>query len=147
MHHLLANAQRSYRQHATLTAPPARVVLLLYDGALAFLERAQSGFLLADPCEKNAAVHNNVARAQNILRALRLALDLERGGQLAATLDQLYDYFDRRLQRSNLKKERGGIEEVSGHLTSLRDAWGTMVQGRHEPIQAGNRGRTTSAAT
>jgi flagellar protein FliS len=102
---------------------------MLYDGALRFLERALSGFNSLEPAERNMTVNNNLQRAQSIIRELHCALDLEKGGKLAVTLSRLYDYFDRRLLESNLKKTREGIEEVIRHLTVLRDAWNTMLRG------------------
>ncbi len=122
------NPWESYRQTATLTAPPGQIVLMLYDGILRFLERALSGFASAEPAERNMAVNNNLQRAQSILRELNCALDIEKGGDLAVTLRRLYDYFDRRILESNLKKTRDGVEEVIQHITVLRDAWNTIVK-------------------
>ena len=113
---------KSYRQIATQTAPPGQLVLMLYEGTLRSLERALAGFALEDPAEFHMAVHNNLQRAQDIIRELNLALNMEKGGQFAATLRRLYDYFDRRIWESNVQKKREGIEEVIRHLTILRDA-------------------------
>lgn len=124
----IANPWKSYRQTATLTAPPGQVVLLLYNGAISRLERSLLGFAHDDPALLNMTVNNNILRAQEIIRELNCALDMERGGELAGTLRRLYDYFDDRLCQSNLKKDRTGIEEVIGHLTVLRDAWDTMLK-------------------
>src|SRR5579883_373318 len=118
-----ANPWRSYHQTATLTAPPGQVILMLYDGALRFLDRALSGFQCDDPGELNMAVNNNLQRAREIIRELDFALDLDRGGELAMTLHRLYEYFDRLIHSSNLKKQRAGIDEVIRHLTVLREAW------------------------
>lgn len=123
------NPWKSYRQTATLTAPPGQIVLMLYDGAIRFLERALTGFACSDPAELNMTVHNNLHRASEVIRELDFALDLERGGELAATLHRLYEYFQRRIQASNLRKERPGIQEVIQHLEVLRDAWATMLRG------------------
>src|ERR1022692_4172072 len=111
-----ANYLRSYRQIATLTAPPGQIILMLYDGALRFLERALVGFACEDPAEFNMTVHNNLQRAHDIIRELDFALDIDRGGELAITLRRLYDYFQAQIHASNLKKQREGIEEVIEHL-------------------------------
>jgi flagellar protein FliS len=102
---------------------------MLYDGTLRSLERALKGFSYEDPAEFNMTVHNNLQRAQDIIRELNLALNMEKGGQFAATLRRLYDYFDRRIWESNVQKRRDGVEEVIRHLTVLRDAWATMLNG------------------
>ena len=126
----VANPWKSYRQIATQTAPPGQLVLMLYEGALRFLERALAGFACEDPAELNMTVHNNLQRAQDIIRELNLALNMEQGGEFAATLRRLYDYFDRRLWESNTQKRRDGVDEVIRHLTVLRDAWAAMLNGK-----------------
>jgi flagellar secretion chaperone FliS len=133
-----ANPWKSYRQIATLTAPPGQVVLMLFDGAIRFLERSLPGFTSSDPGEANMVIHNNVQRAQEIIRQLKYALNMEQGGDCASTLRSLYDYFERRLRESNLRKRRDGVDEVIAHLTVLRDAWATMLNnqgGTPEPGQ------------
>jgi flagellar secretion chaperone FliS len=121
------NAWKSYRETATTTAPPGQLILMLFDGALLFLERALAGFEYADPGEKNQTIHNNLQRAGKIIRHLDHCLNMEAGGQLAETLRRLYQYFDRRLLASNLKKRREGVDEVIRCLRELRDAWATML--------------------
>jgi flagellar secretion chaperone FliS len=118
---------RAYRQTATLTAPPGQLVLMLYEGALRSLERSLPGFTHQDPAQGNMLVHNNLQRAQDIIRELNYALNMEQGGDCATTLRQLYDYFDRRLWESNVNKKPNGVEEVIEHLTELRDAWALML--------------------
>lgn len=123
-----ANSLRSYRTIATQTAPPSQLVLMLYDGALRFLERALEGFQAQDPLEFNLTINNNVLRAQQIIHELDNSLDLERGGQLAVTLRGLYHFMDRQLNQSNISKSRAGIEDTIRRLTVLRDAWSQMLQ-------------------
>jgi flagellar secretion chaperone FliS len=122
-----ANSFKSYRQIATKTAPPGQLILMLFDGALLFLERARAGFEYNDPGKKNQTIHNNLRRAVDIIRHLNQSLNLEVGGELAATLRRLYHYFDMRLTESNFQKRRDGVDEVVGHLKELRDAWATML--------------------
>lgn len=114
-------------QVAMQTAPPGQLVLMLYEGAIRFLERALLGFSSDDPAEFNQAINNNVQRAQMILDELNAALDVKQGGELAERLRGIYHYFERRLQESNLRKEPDGIEEVIRRLGVLRDAWREML--------------------
>lgn len=132
------NPWKSYRQIATQTAPPGQLVLMLYEGALRALERALPGFGCDDPAEANMVIHNNLQRAQDIIRELNLSLNMEQGGECASTLRRLYDYFDRRLWESDLQKRPEGVEEVIRHVTVLRDAWATMLS---------NQGMATNAPT
>jgi flagellar protein FliS len=130
------NPWQSYRQVATRTASPGQLVLMLYEGAVRFLERAQTGFQLDDPVEANTTVNNNIIRAQEIIRELDFSLNLDQGGELAVQLRRLYDYCDRVLFESNLRKDPAGITEVIGRLTVLRDAWAAMLQQQGAPTAA-----------
>lgn len=121
------NPWQSYRQVATRTASPGQLVLMLYEGAIRFLERAQAGFRLEDPVEFNTTINNNILRAQDIIRELDFSLNVEQGGELAIQLRRLYDYFDRVLLEANLRKDPQGIVEVIRRITDLRDAWATML--------------------
>ena len=124
----------SYRQVSLKTAAPGQIILMLFEGAIRFLERAETGFVLDDPTEANETIHNNIHRAQEILHELNMALDLTNGGELAQTLRALYEYLDRRLIESNLRKEAGGVLEAKKHLNTLREAWAQMLgQGAPEP--------------
>mgnify|MGYP001583552604 CR=1 FL=1 len=122
-------ACQSYRQIATQTASPGQLVLMLYDGAILFLERALLGFASEDPVEFNQTINNNVQRAQEIINELDRSLNMSQGGEFSSNMRRLYDYFDRRLQQSNLGKEESGIKEVVARLTVLRDAWAEMLGG------------------
>lgn len=125
-----ANPWASYRAVATQTASPGQLVLMLFDGAIRFLECALTGFREEDVAASYQTINNNVLRAQAIIHELNVSLNMEQGGDCAQTLRRLYDYFDRRLQESNLKKVPAGIEEVIRRLTTLRDAWSQMIQGK-----------------
>ena len=127
------NPWKSYRQIATQTAPPGQLVLMLYEGALRALERSRPGFDCDDPAEANTLIHNNLQRAQDIIRELNLSLNMEQGGDCASTLRRLYDYFDRRLWESDVQKKPDGVEEVIRHVTVLRDAWAAMLNNQGMP--------------
>jgi flagellar protein FliS len=130
----------SYRQISAQTASPGQLVLMLYDGALRFLEKALSGFQLDDPAEFNQTISNNLIRAQNIISELNSTLNLEQGGALAHTLRRLYGYMDDQLMESNMRKTPEGIRDTIRRLTILRDAWQEMLQRRsteaHQPREA-----------
>jgi flagellar protein FliS len=123
------NPWKSYQQVATQTAPPGQLVLMLYEGAMRFLERALAGFKLEDPAQFNQTINNNIIRTQDIIFELNVTLNMEAGGELAQTLRQLYDYMDRRLMQANLTKDEALLREVLGRITVLRDAWAQMLNG------------------
>lgn len=122
------NPWQSYRQVATQTASPGNLVLMLFEGAIGFLEKGLRGFDLEDPLEFNQTINNNILRAQAIINELNLSLNLRDGGDIAIHLRRLYTYMDRRLQECNVSKEKAGIEDVLGRLRVLRDTWSEMLQ-------------------
>ena len=122
------NPWQSYRQVATQTASPGNLVLMLFEGAIGFLEKGLRGFDLEDPLEFNLTINNNIIRAQAIINELSLSLNLRDGGEIAIHLRRLYGYMDRRLQESNVSKEKAGIVDVVDRLRILRDTWAQMLQ-------------------
>ena len=111
---------------------------MLFEGAIRSLERAEMGFGLEDPAESNETIHNNIHRTQEILHELNMALDVTNGGKLAETLRGLYEYLDRRLVESNLRKSSEGVVEARRHLGVLREAWAQMLQGQTDPRPSGS---------
>lgn len=130
----LPNPLFSYRQVATQTASPGQLVLMLFDGAIRFLERARLGFAETDPLAFNLAVNNNIQRAQAIIHELNSSLNLAAAGEVAANFRRLYDYMDERLQESNFQKAEDGIKDVLRRLGILREAWAEMLRRRGEDL-------------
>ena len=124
-----ANPWQSYRQVATKTATPGQLVLMLFDGALRFLDKALIGFDLDDPLDSNLAINNNILKAQEILRELNSSLNMEQGGEFAATMRRLYNYYDLQLSQSNLQKDPAGVQLVIRLLSVIRGAWAEMLSG------------------
>jgi flagellar protein FliS len=124
-----ANPWLSYRQVATKTATPGQLVLMLFDGALRFLDKALVGFDLDDPLDSNLAINNNILKAQEILRELNMSLNMEKGGEFANTMRRLYNYYDLQLSQSNLRKDPSGVELVIRLLSIIRGAWAEMLTG------------------
>ncbi len=140
-----ANPWQSYRQVATQTASAGQLVLMLYDGAIQFLERALLGFKADDPLEFNQTINNNLLRAQEIVRELNASLDMQRGGELSGALRRLYDYMDHRLHEANRLKTEEGISEVIQRLTILRDSWSEML--RKNDVESAGPSKASLSAT
>jgi len=125
------NPWQSYRKVAIQTASAGHLVLMLYDGAISFLDRSLTGFDHKDPLEFNRTINNNVVRAQAIIHEMNARLDMEQGAEISENFRRLYNYLYLRLQQANAKKKREPIEEVIDHLRGLRDSWAEMLsQGR-----------------
>jgi flagellar protein FliS len=143
---MMANSYaRTYQTQAVLTASPGQLVLMLYDGALRFL--AQARFAMeGDQNDWNrlAVINEKIKRAQNIITELRSTLNHEASAEISANLDQLYEYYNRRLFEANIKKDVTPVIEVEGLLRELRDGWAEMLN-RREDTEA-PRGRVRSVA-
>jgi len=130
------NPWDSYRKVATQTATPGQLVLMLYDGALKFLEKALIGFDYQDPLLFNQTVNNNILRAQAIIHEMNASLNMAAGGEVASNFRRLYNYFYRRLTEANRTKQRAPIEETIARLRVLRDSWAEMLRNGGEARSA-----------
>jgi len=124
MFQTMSNAATAYtkigRDMGVETANPHKLVLMLYDGALLALGLAISHLDAGD----KRAMSDEIVRATNIIsQGLRDSIDAKAGGDLAERLAALYDYMGVRLQFANIKADKKIIEEVSGLLRDLREAW------------------------
>jgi flagellar protein FliS len=126
------NPWQSYRTVATQTASPGQLVLMLYEGAIRFLEKGLAGFNSSDPLEFNQTINNNIIRAQAIIAEMNSNLNMEKGGEISTNFRRLYDYLHTRLHEANMKKQKEPVIEVISRLVVLRDSWAEMLQ-KHQP--------------
>lgn len=120
---------RAYQAQSILTASPGQLVLMLFDGSIRFLNQAREAFALHEEAPRRIeAINTSLVRAQNIIIELRATLNLSDGGDYAANLDRLYDYYLRRLTEANLKKQIEPVLEVSHLIQELRDGWAEMLR-------------------
>lgn len=108
----------AYRRVEIETASPAKLVVMLYNGAIKNAEEAKQA--LAE--KKSGLAHEKLIRAQEIVTELRGALNFN-AGDVAENLDRVYDYVYRLLVQANVRKDEGPIDECIEHLRELRDAW------------------------
>jgi flagellar protein FliS len=114
-----ATAQQAYRDSSVLTAPPERLVVMLYDGARRFL--AQAAYALR---EGNIPLSNNrLQRAEAILDELLSTLDMDAGGEIATRLQSIYLFCRRTLAEGRVEADPAKFELVSRLLGELREAW------------------------
>jgi flagellar protein FliS len=120
---------RAYQTQSVLTASPGQLVLMLYDGALKFINLAKEACKMPDEDPRRFELINvNIQKAQNIIVELQSNLNRDAGGELAVTLDRLYDYYERRLFEANIKKTVAPLDEVERFIKELRDAWSEMLR-------------------
>ncbi len=120
-----ATAQQAYRDSAILTAPPERLVVMLYDGAHRFLFQAAHAMRQGDL----AASNNRLQRAEAIISELRSTLDMS-AGEIAERLEAIYAFCQRLLLEARLKRDPQRIEQVAELLAELREAWDQIATAR-----------------
>jgi flagellar protein FliS len=121
-----ATAQQAYRDSSVLTAPPERLVVMLYDGAHRFLFQAAHAMRSGDVSQMN----NRMQRAEAIIAELRGTLNHEQGGEIAGRLESIYAFCQRHLLEARLKRDPERIEQVMKLLAELRDAWNQVAASR-----------------
>ena len=110
----------AYTQHNNtriLTASPAELTLMLYDGAIKFCNIAEGAIEHNDI----QTAHDNIMKVQKIIDYLRKTLDMKYA--VAQDFENIYVYLSRRLVEANVKKNKEILEEVNAHLHSVRDTW------------------------
>jgi flagellar protein FliS len=113
------NPYSKYKQTQITTANQGKLIVMLYDGAIKFLNIAIENM---NPRTYDV-VNNNIIKAQDIITELLLSLNMEEGGEIAKNLFSLYMYFKRQLLEANIKKDPEIIKHVLKLLKELRDAW------------------------
>ena len=116
----------AYRSDGIGTASPSQLVLMLYDGALAAIARAEHAMVTGDGRSIDVT-NRELTRAQDIVTELMLSLDHDRGGDIARNLEAIYQYCLSILTRANLQKSPDGLVGVRRHLADLRDAFATAA--------------------
>ena len=113
----------TYRQTQVQSRTPLELVVMLYDGALVSLSSARAAIERRDIASRRDAI----GRALAIISELQSTLNMEQGGEVAAQLDELYEFASRRLLDATIKNEVTPVDEVSRVFTTLRDAWQTIA--------------------
>ena len=110
---------KQYQKSSIETASREQILIMLYDGAIQFLNKAK----IAMENKEHEAIHNNLIGAQNIIQEFINSMDREVAPQLAENLISLYEYFLRRLVQANMKRQIEPIDEVLKYLKSLKATW------------------------
>lgn len=122
----LTNAYSQYNNSKVLTASPAELTLMLYEGAIKFCNIAEVAI------EQNdiQKAHTNIVKTQRIIDYLRQTLDMKY--KVAEDFERIYVYLSKRLVEANMKKDKAILEEVNEHLRSVRDTWKEVMRVNRE---------------
>lgn len=121
------NPADKYKETQIKTANQGKLIVMLYDGAIRFLNAAREA--IRD--NRIEECHNKVTRAQDIIMELLLSLNME-AGDIAHKLYNLYIYMNKRLIEANIYKKVEPIEEVLKMLTELKEVW-AQIAGQAAP--------------
>lgn len=109
-----------YREQAINLSRPEEVVLMLYDGAIRFLNSAVIEYEEKKDIKGKA---KSIEKAVAIIDHLQSCLDMEAGGEIAKNLDRIYDYMLIALTEANLKNDMEKIRQCRGLIETIREGW------------------------
>lgn len=115
-------AAMQYQKNSVQTASPAKLTLMLYDGAVKFSNMAMEGLHEGD-LEK---AHQNIIKVQKIIVEFRSTLDMKY--PVAKDFDVVYDYIYRRLVEANMKKDVEIMEDALKYIKEMRDTWKEVMR-------------------
>lgn len=115
----------AYRETRIRTAGQGQMIVMLYDEVIKQLDEAVS--LLDQGTRQLDKVHNAIVKSQECITELTVGLDLDRGGQIAQTLFDLYRFFHRELTDANMQKDPSRLRTVRRMMNELRSAWVQIV--------------------
>ncbi|MBO5948825.1 flagellar export chaperone FliS [bacterium] len=110
---------KQYQKSQIETASQEQILIMLYNGAIQFLNIARKAMEDKDI----EGTHNNILKAQKIITEFQTTLDMENGGELAQRLYSLYAYLHKKLVSANINKSFEDLDEVLEHLKDLRNTW------------------------
>ena len=118
----LKSGYSAYANNRIMTASPAELTLMLYEGAIKFCNIAIEGVEHQD-IEK---AHNNIRKCDRVIEEFQITLN--RKYEVAKDFDEVYKYLRQRLLEANIKKDKEILEEVLEHLRTMRDTWKEVMR-------------------
>lgn len=116
------NMANAYQRNAIMTATPAELTLMLYEGSIKFCNIA----IVAIEKKDFEKANTNIKKAQAIINELRVTLDHKYS--VWEDFERVYDYIARRLLDANLQKDTEIIEEALKYIREMRDAWKEVMR-------------------
>ena len=117
-----ASGYNQYQKQKIMTATPAELTLMLYEGAIKFVNVA----IMAIEKKDIMKAHDNIMKAQRIIEEFRATLNFKY--PVAKDFDTVYEYILNRLIQANMKKDPEILEECLVHLRGMRDTWKEVMK-------------------
>lgn len=115
-------AMNSYKQNSVMTATPEELTLMLYEGAIKFMNIAKYSMESKD-LER---VHTSLLRAQDIILELNYSLDMNY--DISKDYRNLYDFVLSKLVDANINKDTVAIDEALSIVNDMRDTWKEVIK-------------------
>lgn len=115
-------ALNRYKQNSVFTATPEELTLMLYDGAIKFMNIAKYSMENKE-IEK---AHTSLLRAQDIVMELNYSLDMSY--EISNGFRSLYDFVLSRLVDANIHKSSKSIDEALGVVADMRETWKEVMK-------------------
>ena len=112
---------QAYKETQIKTANQGRLIVMLYDGAIRFVNLAIDGLEAGPP--QYDQINNHIIKAQDIITELMVSLDRQKGGEIAGNLFKIYIFMSRLLIEGNIKKDITPLDSVRNLLGDLREVW------------------------
>lgn len=113
---------RQYNNSKILTASPAELTLMLYEGAIKFCNVAIVALERRDLEKANI----NIQKVGNIIDYFRQTLDMSY--PVAEDFERVYSYLSQRVLEANMKKDKEILEEINMHLRSMHETWKEVMK-------------------
>ena len=107
-----------------IEADPLRLILMLLEGGLQRIAQAKGAMEYGNIALKGELI----GKAMGIVGGLREAVDTDKGGEVAANLDNLYAFMQQRLSQANLNNDPAMLEEVAKLLREIKEGWDGIRQ-------------------
>ena len=112
-----------YQKVNVSTMKRGKIVVMLYTGAITFLNKAKLYIEKKNYIQKNKFI----VKSQKIIDELNYSLDMEKGKEISKNLRSLYNFMNRHLIKANIGNDPKKIDDVIKMLTELRDAFNTII--------------------
>ncbi|MHB8129444.1 MAG: flagellar export chaperone FliS [Mobilitalea sp.] len=119
---MATNAAAAYKDSKILTASPAELTLMLYEGAIKFCNLA----IIAIEKKEYEKANLNIVKAERIIAEFRATLDSKY--PVAKNFELVYEYIYRRLIDANIRKDTEILEEALGYIREMRDTWKEVMR-------------------
>ena len=119
---MTGNPYAQYSQNRILTASPAELTLMLYEGAIKFCNIAIMGIEQGDVQK----AHNNIMKVQKIIEEFQITLNFKY--EIANDFNNVYNYLMKRLREANMTNDKAILEEIDEHLHTMRDTWKEVMR-------------------